>query len=282
LENPNAEAVLNPELQAYIPSSELPSFFGDSSCRYGSDCNFFSMNGWVYRTHWPINNGDLLFAMHKACAVIIQSVYEAKRNSLIAQGSLPTIRHFYDKLRKECPNARRLDEWGNVYWPHDYYGAIEYWDWNDWEYREGCSVCVPLPASSSCLPLSQKFFFDPLHDKYLTRYALELLKSSKCCSTPTVRLHGDKKSSKFGLEALPTEILDRVVLFLPVTSAFSLRLASSKLACQIPLNQRFFRKQLVRGQLVPHIWDLDAQACRNIQQCAPECANQMNIGIGGN
>jgi hypothetical protein len=171
---------------------------------------------------------------------------------------------------------------GNVYWPHDYYGAIEYWDWNDWEYREGCSVCVPLPASSSCLPLSQKFFFDPLHDKYLTRYALELLKSSKCCSTPTVRLHGDKKSSKFGLEALPTEILDRVVLFLPVTSAFSLRLASSKLACQIPLNQRFFRKQLVRGQLVPHIWDLDAQACRNIQQCAPECANQMNIGIGGN
>jgi len=112
-----------------------------------------------------------------------------------------------------------------------------------------------------------------LHDKFLTRYALELLKHSKTRSRPPVVHYNETKSTKFGLEALPTETLDRVVLFLSATSGFSLRLASSKLACQIPLNQRFFREQLIRDQLVPHIWDLDAQACRNIQRCAPECEN---------
>jgi hypothetical protein len=63
------------------------------------------------------------------------------------------------------------------------------------------------------------------------------------------------------------------VLFFPAASAFSLRPASSRLACQIPLNHHFFREQLVRGQLVPHIWNLDAQACRNIQRFMPECEN---------
>jgi hypothetical protein len=62
----------------------------------------------------------------------LQHLYEAKINSLVAQGSLSTIRHFYDKLRKECSNAHRLDEWRNLYWPRDYYGTLEYWDWDNW------------------------------------------------------------------------------------------------------------------------------------------------------
>lgn len=57
--------------------------------------------------------------------------------------------------------------------------------------------------------------------------------------------------------------------FLPAASTFSARLVSSTLASKIPLNQRFFRKRLVEGNPVPSIWDLDAQACHNMQRRTP-------------
>jgi len=87
--------------------------------------------------------------MHVACAVIIQRVHESKEDALVAHGSLSTLRKFYDKLRMEC--LRNIDEWGNVYWPHDYYGAIDYWSYDDWEYGEGCMVrSFPLQTFFDC------------------------------------------------------------------------------------------------------------------------------------
>jgi hypothetical protein len=116
-------------MPAYRLSCEQPTFFG---------VRVTSLNDRDHHTHYPIDNGDILFAMHDSCAVMIQRVHEGKRNALVAQGSLPTLREYYDKLRKECP--RDVDEWGNIHWPHEYYGAKEFWGWDDWEYEEGCPV----------------------------------------------------------------------------------------------------------------------------------------------
>jgi hypothetical protein len=69
---------------------------------------------------------------------------------------------------------------------------------------------------------------------------------------------------------LPPEVTDQIVALLPAPSAFALRLASSRLASKIPLDQRFFREQLLAGNIVPYIRDLDAQACGNVQQRTPK------------
>lgn len=109
----------------------------------------------------------------------------------------------------------------------------------------------------------------------MTAFAVELLKPVKARLQSKQGLNrwtaSDKiASNKIGLEFLPTEIIDQVVSLLPAPSAYSLRLVSSRLASKIPLNQRFFREQLIGGNIVPHVWDLDAQACRNMQWRTPE------------
>lgn len=228
------------------------------------------MNGQTHHlAHYPGDNGDILFAMHITCAEFIQRVYKAKSDGLVAHGCLPTVRSFYDKLRKEC--LRSADEWGNVYWPHDYYGAIEHWGYNDWEYGEGCVVSrISLQTPSTCLYSSQKYLLNPLHDRSLTTFALELLKPAQNQLRLQQDLTRETASNRINLESLPTEIVDQIVSLLPAPSAYSLRLVSSRLASKIPLNQQFFRQQLLGGNIVPFIWDLDAQACRNMQRRTPE------------
>jgi hypothetical protein len=257
------------DMPVYRSSQELPRFFGDSTCTYGSELSSFDMDGRIHHTHYPINNGDILFAMHSACALIIQCVYEAKEGGLVPRGSLPTLRTYYDRLRTEC--KRNTDEWGNVYWPHDYYDAVEYWGYADWEYEEGCQVYnTPLRTSSICSHRFQKYLIDPLHDNSLTTFALGLLKPAAHQLQSTKSMIRATSGTRGKLESLPTEIIDQIVSSLPAPSALCARLVSSTLASKIPLNQRFFRERLIEGNLIPYIWDLDQQACRNTQRYVPK------------
>lgn len=75
------------------------------------------------------------------------------------------------------------------------------------------------------------------------------------------------------LEALPTEILDDIVGFLPTLSILSLRRASSIFATRSPRTQRFYRDQHLGGRLVTYLWDLDIESCRATQECVPKGAN---------
>lgn len=64
------------------------------------------------------------------------------------------------------------------------------------------------------------------------------------------------------LEKLPTEIFSHIVSNLQTTPALRLHRCSKTLAGHVPLNQSFWREQLVTGDLVEYLWDLDPKECR--------------------
>jgi hypothetical protein len=77
-----------------------------------------------------------------------------------------------------------------------------------------------------------------------------------------VQLHG-------GLEALPCEILERITECLNPDSVMSLRQASRSLALSVPLDDRFWRRNMCSGSLLPYIWDLDEDDMKRLLQSHP-------------
>ena len=63
------------------------------------------------------------------------------------------------------------------------------------------------------------------------------------------------------LEKLLTEIISQIVSNLQTISALRLHRCSKTLAGHIPLNQSFWREQLVTGDLVEYLWDLEPKEC---------------------
>ena len=63
------------------------------------------------------------------------------------------------------------------------------------------------------------------------------------------------------LESLPNEIIKQIVSFLPVTVTLTLRCCSKSLATKVSLDQMFWRDELIAGDLVPWLWDLDVKEC---------------------
>ena len=63
------------------------------------------------------------------------------------------------------------------------------------------------------------------------------------------------------LESLPNEIIKQIVSFLPVTATLILRCCSKSLASKVSLDQIFWRDELIAGDLVPWLWDLDVKEC---------------------
>lgn len=72
--------------------------------------------------------------------------------------------------------------------------------------------------------------------------------------------HAIAKFSTF--EDLPTEILSHVTSFLPASPLLRLRRCSKTLASRIIINQTFWRDKLISGHLIPYLWDLKPQQCR--------------------
>ena len=60
-------------------------------------------------------------------------------------------------------------------------------------------------------------------------------------------------------EALPTEIMNNIVSFLPAIPALRLRRCSSTLYTKISLDQKFWFDHLISGDLVEYLWDLNAE-----------------------
>jgi hypothetical protein len=78
----------------------------------------------------------------------------------------------------------------------------------------------------------------------------------------SVQLHG-------GLEALPCELLERITESLTPDSVMSLRQASRSLALGVPLDDRFWRRHICDGSLLPYIWDLDEDQMKRLLQSHP-------------
>lgn len=67
-----------------------------------------------------------------------------------------------------------------------------------------------------------------------------------------------KTTSRSRLEALPLEIRDLIVTFLPTTSSIlQLRQCCKALASRIKIDQQFWLTQLQQGRAISYVWDLD-------------------------
>lgn len=83
-------------------------------------------------------------------------MYAAKVDDVVEKGELPTLGSYYNKLCK----ASGPDDFGNLCWFQENYGAEKYRGWEDWVYSEAF----------------QKYAVDPLHDLKLTSWGLDTLK----------------------------------------------------------------------------------------------------------
>lgn len=78
-------------------------------------------------TLYPNTNGDCLFVMHGACATVVQEACSTET-------TYAPLRSFYDVLNSTCPQY--YDE-GGIYWPHEYFSALHYWGYDEWNYTGG-------------------------------------------------------------------------------------------------------------------------------------------------
>lgn len=61
------------------------------------------------------------------------------------------------------------------------------------------------------------------------------------------------------LEGLPTELLEHIVMDVPVTCILALRRSNKRLYSCIPLDEVFWRRVLLSNRLFGFTWDLDSQ-----------------------
>lgn len=113
----------------------------------------------------------------------------------------------------------------------------------------------------------QKFFADPLEIPNLLPAILNSLQPLSS-ETDEVQSADLTNGSQYGLEALPIELLDQIESQLSARSILSLRQSSRTLASKIAFDERFWRRQLCNGSLLPHIWDLEEDQFRHLLQAA--------------
>ena len=65
------------------------------------------------------------------------------------------------------------------------------------------------------------------------------------------------KATPGSLEGLPVEIISLITSFLPILDVLRLRRCSKTFMLRIRLDQSFWRTNLLKGRLVPYIWDLE-------------------------
>ena len=90
-----------------------------------------------------------------------------------------------------------------------------------------------------------------------SQHSINSLGDTVSVPPPMSRLH--KATSN--LESLPNEIIKQIVSFLPVTATLNLRCCSKSIASKVSLDQMFWRDELIVGDLVPWLWDLDVKEC---------------------
>lgn len=119
------------------------------------------------------------------------------------------------------------------------------------------------------LTMMQRFYSDPLHIPGLTTFVADMLQSSPRKTDNYLRKYRFARKPN-GLERLPVELLEIISDYLPIESVLALHRTSKTLALLVPLDDSFCRKQLIKGTLHPHIWDLDTMELQKQQNESQE------------
>jgi len=170
---------------------------------------------------------------------------------------LAAIQKFYLALNSLRPDIK--EDYDAIFtkgveWEHGYYGARRFW-FGSWTMERGWEfLCA-----------------DPIEIPNLTDYLLSNLKVIPV-QPQTESIGGPQKTSqspKATLDSLPIEILDRITSYLACPTIFHLHRTNRALSARISLGPSFWRDQLVSGNLIPFIWDLDPVKCREKENNAP-------------
>ncbi|KAH8669504.1 hypothetical protein BGZ60DRAFT_407612 [Tricladium varicosporioides] len=210
-----------------------------------------------------ITSPESFFPIHCKCLTLVERVVKRK-NFPSSEGSVSgvaAIQYFYESLNT-LRSIVREDQDGvtgkGIEWKHDYYGARRFW-FDSWTMEPGWEfLCA-----------------DPFEIATLTDYLLsnlEFIPAQEVRQKPLVSnkiQQVERDCSLAALDALPIELLNKMVAFLPISSILRLHRTNQKLKNKISLNQTFWRDQLVSGRTVPFIWDLDREACLQKDNEAP-------------
>ncbi|KAH8586573.1 hypothetical protein B0O99DRAFT_695378 [Bisporella sp. PMI_857] len=230
-------------------------FVSDHASHVWQEGYVFILNNHDYYTFSPDKSGNIMFPIHDACLEVIEHVLESQNEVLTPDMPHATLKTFYYSLCKQyARNAMkppRVNSYlGGLEWDHDYYGALEFQGYYDWEAGHGdewyCANPIPIPD--------------------LTPFILSLLtKTSSSSETSKNQQHpvsrADSTPAAPRLEGLPVEILHHISSILPIPSLFALRLSSKTLAAYLYPDNQFWFQSLVSGSLIPYLWDLNAKIC---------------------
>jgi hypothetical protein len=246
----------NTSLRDHYPESdhnEVPEFIKYVHYEFGENVVFNASGIGRLTTLVSNKNGDCLFAMHAVCANIVQGV-------CARQTTYPSLRAYYEVLISVIPHY--YDETG-IIWPHDYFGATEYWGYSEWDYHEGF----------------QKFVTDPLEVTKTATYVLDVLhsaptpRSTPAETTRTSRPAQDPINTTAApsnilssFERLPSELVEEISDFVPDQTVFAMRLTSRTLAYKLPWDQRLCYKRLVSGISMPHLWGVGSNTNKTLEE----------------
>jgi hypothetical protein len=201
-----------------------------------------------------ITEPDSFFPVHLKCLTLIDHVVTHKffSDSTKSISSLAPVQHFYrliDHIRPNMQENPTAITGRGVEWENGYYGARRFW-WEGWTIERGWEF----------------LFVDPFNIPTLTEYLLSNLQRipSQGQSRKTLTVYEQEtldEDSRAAIDSLPTELLDEIISYLPVSSIISLHRTNRKLFNRTPFDQTFWRNQLLSGKLVYFLWDIDEAHC---------------------
>ena len=231
-------------------------------------------------------SGIVIYPLHDACLAIMQHVshshatrgntrygtLEGYYSAMLRLHEHNTVYPYDTPLEEEVSRYTAYPgEYGSykLEWEHQYYGAARFANGSSWCIEPGWEVCCSPPYRylmshySKFSMVIQWLCADPLSIPGLTSYVLSHLQpfiSRDPCDTTKPRMVGLSPSqTATTLEALPTEIINDIVSFLPTIPALRLRRCSRSLYAKMCLDQKFWLDHLVSGDLVDYLWDLDME-----------------------
>ncbi len=225
-----------------------------------------------------ITEPETPFQVHLRCLSLIERV--VKRDPSFSpppeeNPSLASIQHFYhimDRLRPFIYEPWDSIQGLGIRWKHGYYGAFQFWldqqyAERGWEFLWADPFNVPhlterllFHLRSIPTPTSQtREEAPPPQSSFITQIAM-----GSNCIVPRATL-----------DTLPLELLREITGYLSTSQILRLHRTTRALSDLIPLDQTFWRDQLLLGKLISFLWDLDATACyKRDQSIATENDNQ--------
>lgn len=221
--------------------------------------------------HFPdIIEENAWFLFHNTCMSIVEIVLSLKSQTQSGETrtGLDAIYKFYvalDSLREDIREDQEAITGKGVEWWHGYYGSRRFWfdgaskGWSmerGWEFL--CADPIDIPDLTDYLLSNLKAIPVQPEARSTESKAVQVQLEARSSERPQKSSY----SPQAALDTLPVELLSRITSYLPGPTILHLHSANRALSARISLGPSFWRDQMISGTLLPFIWDLDAEKCR--------------------